>query len=122
MKTSIIISAVLVGISAIGFAANESNEVTTTSSYDPGKFYGLIVNSNVNIILTQGETNSVRLEGDKNDLKEIKAEVENGALTSAFRLPSPFTFNNIKSLFITPLTKILAEPLISIRFISSTEI
>ena len=79
MKTRIIISAVLVGISAIAFAANESSE-TSTSSVDPGKFYGLIINSDANIILTQGEHNSVRLEGNKKELKKVKTQVENGAL------------------------------------------
>ena len=74
------ISAVLIGASAIAFAANESSEVTNTS-FDPGKFYGLIVNSNANIILTQGENNSIRLEGSKQELKDIKTTIENGALT-----------------------------------------
>ena len=80
MKTTLMISAVLIGASAIAFAANESSEVTNTS-FDPGKFYGLIVNSNANIILTQGENNSIRLEGSKQELKDIKTTIENGALT-----------------------------------------
>lgn len=80
MKTSLIISAVLIGVSALTFAANESSELTS-SSYDPGKFYGLIVNSNANIILTQGDQNSIRLEGSKHELKNVKATIENGALT-----------------------------------------
>lgn len=74
------VSAVLIGLSAITFASNESSELTTTT-YDLGKFYGLIVNSNANIILTQGEHNSIRMEGNKRELKDIKATVENGALT-----------------------------------------
>lgn len=80
MKTTLMISAVLIGVSAIAFAANESTELSS-SSYDPGKFYGLIVNSNANIILTQGEHNSIRLDGNKRDLKNLRATVENGALT-----------------------------------------
>jgi formylmethanofuran dehydrogenase subunit C len=80
MKTSLIISAALVGLSAITFAANESSEVKSTSAYNPGKFYGIIVNNNANIILTQGESNAIRFEGDQNDLKDVKADVENGAL------------------------------------------
>src|SRR5205809_357252 len=79
MKTRIIISAVLVGVSAIAFAANESSEVASSSS-DPGKFYGLIVNTDATIILTQGEKNSVRIEGNKKELRKIKTSVENGAL------------------------------------------
>ena len=74
------ISAVLISVSALTFAANESSELTSTS-YDPGKFYGLIVNSNANIILTQGEHNSIRIEADKRELKNIRTAVENGALT-----------------------------------------
>ena len=79
MKTTLMISAVLIGVSALTFAANESSELAT--SYDPGKFYGLIVNSNANIILTQGDHNSIRLEGSKQELKNVKAAIENGALT-----------------------------------------
>ena len=80
MKTTLMISAVLISVSALTFAANESSELTSTS-YDPGKFYGLIVNSNANIILTQGEHNSIRIEADKRELKNIRTAVENGALT-----------------------------------------
>lgn len=81
MKTTLMISAVLIGVSAITFAANESSELSSSSSYDPGKFYGLIVNSNANIILTQGDHNSIRLEGSKREVKDVKATIENGALT-----------------------------------------
>jgi hypothetical protein len=80
MKTSLIISAALIGISAITFAATETNDKANTSSCNPGKFYGLIVNSNANIILTQGEANAIRFEGDKKDLEEVHTKVENGAL------------------------------------------
>ncbi len=79
MKTTLMISAVLIGATAITLTAGESGELNSTS-YDPGKFYGLIVNSSANIILTQGEHNSIRLEGDKRQLKDIKTDVENGAL------------------------------------------
>ena len=79
MKTSLIFSAVLIGATAITFAASES-ATTTSASFDPGKFYGLIVNSNANIILTQGENNSIRFEGEKSDLRGIKTSIENGAL------------------------------------------
>ena len=80
MKTTLMISAVLIGVSVLTFAANESSEVTSTS-YDPGKFYGLIVNSNANIILTQSDRNSIRIEGDKRELKKIKTAIVDGALT-----------------------------------------
>jgi formylmethanofuran dehydrogenase subunit C len=80
MKTSLIISAALIGLSAITFAANESSEVKSTTSYNPGKFYGIIVNNNANIILTQGEENMIRFEGDKKEIKEVKTDIENGAL------------------------------------------
>ena len=83
MKTTLMISAVLIGVSAISFAANESSELSS-SSYDPGKFYGLIVNSNANIILTQGENNSIRLEGNKQELKNLVYQV-NGAAIEAHK-------------------------------------
>jgi hypothetical protein len=79
MKTRFIISAVLLGVSAIALAANETNEVSK-HSIEPANFYGLIVNTNANIILSQGDENEIRVEGSKKDIKSIKAEVENGAL------------------------------------------
>ena len=79
MKTSVIISAVLIGLSAIALTAKEQ-PVLETTAFDPGKFYGLIVNNNANIILTQGENNSVRIEGEKSAAKKVKTEIQNGAL------------------------------------------
>jgi formylmethanofuran dehydrogenase subunit C len=91
MKTSLIISIALVGLSAITFAANESSEVKSTTPYNPGKFYGIIVNNNANIILTQGEENMIRLEGDKKEIKEVKTDIENGALVISGKNNHPVT-------------------------------
>ncbi len=79
MKTSVIVSAVLIGVSAFAFAA-DNRPLTESNSFNPGEFYGLIVNNNSNIILTQGEKNSVRIEGEKSVTKEIHTEIQNGAL------------------------------------------
>ena len=78
MKTSIIISAALIGLSALTFAANEVSEVKKT--INPGNFYGVIVNANANVILTQGKENSIRLEGDEKEIKNIKTNIHEGAL------------------------------------------
>jgi formylmethanofuran dehydrogenase subunit C len=43
-------------------------------------FSGLIVNTPANVILSQGETNSIRIEGEKNTVKEISTKIENGTL------------------------------------------
>ena len=93
MKTSLVISIALIGLSAITFAANETSEVKTTTAYNPGNFYGIIVNNNANIILTQGEENTISFEGDRKDLKEVKAEVENGALVINGKNNRPVTIH-----------------------------
>jgi hypothetical protein len=78
MKTSVIISAVLIGISALALTAKVP--VNRNESYNPGSFYGLIVNNNANIILSQGEKNSVRIEGEKQATKKVKVQIQDGAL------------------------------------------
>jgi hypothetical protein len=79
MKTSVIISAVLIGVSAIAFAAKK-NPVMESKSIEPEDFYELIVNNNSNIILNQGEQSGVRIEGDKNSLNQVRVHVHDGAL------------------------------------------
>ena len=79
MKAALLISSVIVGLSAIALAGNLSNE-NNEKVVKPGKFYGLIVNSGSNVILTQGEENTYRVEGEKSEVEKISAEVENGAL------------------------------------------
>jgi hypothetical protein len=79
MKTSAIISIVLIGISALAFAAKEK-QATESKTFDPGQFYGLIVNNNSNIILTQGEKNSLTIEGDQKTIQNTHTTIQNGAL------------------------------------------
>lgn len=79
MKAALLISSVIVGLSAIALAGNLSNE-NNQKVVKPGKFYGLIVNSGSNVILSQGEENTFRIEGDKSEVEKISADVENGAL------------------------------------------
>lgn len=79
MKAALLISSVIVGLSAIALAGNLTNQNNETI-VKPGKFYGLIVNSGSNVILTQGDENTYRIEGDKSEVEKISAEVENGAL------------------------------------------
>ncbi len=79
MKAALLISSVIVGLSAIALAGNLTNQNNETI-VKPGKFYGLIVNSGSNVILTQGDENTYKIEGDKSEVEKISAEVENGAL------------------------------------------
>ena len=67
MKAALLISSVIVGLSAIALAGNLTNQNNETI-VKPGKFYGLIVNSGSNVILTQGDENTYRIEGDKSEV------------------------------------------------------
>ena len=79
MKAAIIISTVIISLSAIALAGNLSGE-KNEQTIRPGKFYGLIVNSGSNVILTQGNENTFRIDCDQTERGKISAEIENGAL------------------------------------------
>ncbi len=75
----IIFSALLAISTAFASGSSESFD-RSTENRTPGTFYGLIVNANANVIITQGEYSSVRIEGDKSSVDGIHTDVQNGAL------------------------------------------
>jgi hypothetical protein len=79
MKTSILIVAAVLGITAFSFSSNESNEMQT-DVFNPGEFYGLISSANANIIIEQGEKHSIKIVGTHNQLSNIHTRVVDGAL------------------------------------------
>jgi hypothetical protein len=80
MKASLsLVSLALVLMTTFSFGCTESN-AAVCESRATGNFYGIILNGNANVVLTQGETNSVRLEGDYQNVREVETAVSNGAL------------------------------------------
>jgi hypothetical protein len=79
MKTKLIISAALISLSMLAFAGDESSELSSNDRLT-GDFYGLVVNANANVILSQGEKTSVRVEGEGRLVNQVSTEVNNGAL------------------------------------------
>ncbi|MFN8145419.1 MAG: DUF2807 domain-containing protein [Bacteroidia bacterium] len=79
MKTKLF----LLAIAAIVFACTsthaESNQLVSDVR-NPGNFYGLILNTNANVILLHGEESSLKVEGDQHLVNSIHTEVLNGAL------------------------------------------
>lgn len=79
MKAATIIALVLIGMSALAITGKEQQAIENIS-FNPGEFYGLIINNNSNVILKQGEKNSVRIEGEKSSTRKVKTDIQNGAL------------------------------------------
>ena len=79
MKTKLFFAAILITITGYAFASSDSSELTTDLR-NFNNFSGLIVNTPANVILSQGEKNSIRIEGEKNMVKDISAKIENGSL------------------------------------------
>ncbi|WP_066830390.1 head GIN domain-containing protein [Rufibacter ruber] len=78
-----------------------------TQTRSVGSFTGLAVSGGFEIVLTQGATESLKLEADENILPLIETEVENGVLTirtkanrvrNAKKLKAYVTVQNLKSL------------------------
>ncbi len=79
MKTKFFLAVILLTLTGYAFASSDSSELATDSR-NINNFSGLIVNTTANLILTQGESNSVRIEGEKNMVKDISTKIENGSL------------------------------------------
>ena len=80
MKTNrLLLAAALILMSACNSVFGESAELVTNER-KASDFYGLVVNANANVILSQGETCSVKVEGDRRTVAEVSTNVENGAL------------------------------------------
>ncbi len=90
MKTSILILAAILGITAFSFSSNESNEMQT-DVFNPGEFYGLISNANANIIIEQGNKHAIKIVGTHRQIENIHIRVVDGALLIDSNEGSPVT-------------------------------
>ncbi len=79
MKTNFFFLTLIVTMLACTTTKAESNELISDIR-TPGNFYGLVLNTNANVILTQGTESALRVEGDLRLIKSIRTEVLNGAL------------------------------------------
>ncbi len=76
-----IILTLVAAIAAVFFTAQaESVHERKIETRNPGNFYGIIVNTNANVIITQSEYPSVQIAGDKSVIENVTTEVVNGAL------------------------------------------
>jgi len=79
MKPTSILSMLLLTLSAVTVACNDSS-AAIENRITGNAFYGLILRSNAQVILTQGDETSVRVEGDNKSVADIKTSIQNGAL------------------------------------------
>ena len=80
IKSLALVAAVVVSLATSVRADNESANEVSSVDRPVGNFYGIIVNTNANVILSQGEKASVRIEGRTKDVEKIVARIENGSL------------------------------------------
>jgi hypothetical protein len=67
------LSTVILGCTSTTAASSEIRNVDQN-------FYGIILNGNANVYLTQGENHAIRVEGVQGNTEEIETSVSNGAL------------------------------------------
>ena len=67
------ISAFILGCTSTTASASESRNVDQS-------FYGIILNGNANVYLTQGDNSAIRVEGLEANTQEVTTSVSNGAL------------------------------------------
>ena len=79
-KSLTLVVAAIVSLATNVLADNAAANDVSSVDRAVGNFYGLIVNTNANVILTQGEKASVRIEGRTRDVEKIVARIENGSL------------------------------------------
>ena len=82
---------VMVSLSANVLADNGAANEVTTVNRQVGNFYGIVVNTTANVILTQGEKTSVRIEGRGRDIEKTEASIVNGSLVINGRNNVPVT-------------------------------
>jgi hypothetical protein len=111
-----LVALALVLMTSFSFGCAETNAAVNESRNIGSNFYGIILNGNANIILTQGETNSVRIEGAYENVREVQSSVSNGALvleTGSLRNVTVYvTMNDISLLQINGNGMITANTLL----------
>jgi hypothetical protein len=81
MKTNLIIVAfALVGMTTRSFGCSEANAVSSEIRPPQADFYGIILNGNANVYLSQGDGNSVTVQGNRENVDEVSTSVSNGML------------------------------------------
>lgn len=80
IKSLTLVATVIVSLATAAFAADASSSEFTSVDRSPGNFYGLIVNTHANVILSQGEKASVRIEGKRKDIDKTELRIHNGSL------------------------------------------
>lgn len=81
MKTRLsLVALVLVSMSTIVLGCNATAAASSDIRTVDQSFYGIILNGNANVYLTQGEVNSIRVEGNEANSQEVETSVNNGAL------------------------------------------
>jgi hypothetical protein len=81
MKTRFTLVALALSLmTTFSFGCTESNAAVNEFRNVGNNFYGIILNGNANLILMQGETNSVRIEGAYENVREVETLISHGAL------------------------------------------
>lgn len=80
MKTKLFFALILFTLTGYAFASSDSSDYSMDMK-SASDFTGIIVNNSANVIVTQGEINSVRIEGEKSEVKDVQTEIRNGAIT-----------------------------------------
>lgn len=62
------------------FSSSAESVERAIENRNTGNFFGVIVNSNANVIITQGETSSVQIAGDASAIRKVFTDVINGTL------------------------------------------
>ncbi|MCX6292276.1 MAG: DUF2807 domain-containing protein [Bacteroidetes bacterium] len=92
MKSKIIFAtAIIIAFVTSAFATCESSSVASECRVQGTNFYGLILKSNAQVVLSQGTETSVRIEGDAKNVSSVQTNIENGALVIAGKNDNPVT-------------------------------
>lgn len=85
MKTTFsIVLALMVSFATTAFASDEINS-SVSEIRNQGAFYGVVLASDINVVLSQDDSESVRVEAAKSDLAFINTKVINGSLVVSVR-------------------------------------
>ena len=86
------VAVVMLSLATFVFAGCESaSAITSENRTVCADFFGLILRSNANVILSQGKETSVRIEGDARNISSIETSLDNGALVISGKNETPVT-------------------------------
>ena len=100
-------------VSALNLSANDVKTIDGIT----GNFFGLIVNTSANVILTQGEKSSIKMEGQKSEINKVDIKLKDGALVITGDNTTPVTiFITVEELNLIEINgnaKVYAQDMIS---------